>query len=146
MITGLRKNSAALSAGFENFDMDNFGVVSEKLKALAKDPPLPELISFVYEANEVVSINDMELKSVGMGERSATGMFAEKGVFVVSVKEESKFFTLLKSGDVILNYNSKDISNLRDFQEAILAPNWSAAIKINVYRRGAGLLDLTLTN
>ena len=140
-----KENSPAFSVGFKNFDMNNFGVVSENLKALAKKPPLPKLISFVYKENEVVTINDMEVKSVKMGERSATGMFAEKGVFVVNVNEKSKFSDILKSGDVILSYNTKEINNLRDFQEAVMTPNWSASIKIGVYRRGRGMLNLILT-
>ena len=145
----LKENAPAFSIGFKNFDMDKFGVVSEKLKVLAKKPLLPELISFVYNANEIITISGMQVKSVGLGERSATGMFAEKGVYVVAVDEQSKYFDLLQSGDVILEYNSEyisnDISKLSDFQKAVLQPNFSASIKIHVHRRGKGMFVVELT-
>ena len=40
----VKKNSSVFEIGFKNFPMDNFGVVSEKLKAIAKTPELPTII------------------------------------------------------------------------------------------------------
>ena len=37
----VRESSPALAAGFENFPMDNFGVVSPRLRAIARTPQLP---------------------------------------------------------------------------------------------------------
>src|SRR5208337_4606041 len=36
----VRVDSSALQVGFENFPMDQFGVVSPRLRALARTPPL----------------------------------------------------------------------------------------------------------
>ena len=40
----VKENSPALQIGFENFPMDEFGVVSDWLKQLAKQPEIPDVI------------------------------------------------------------------------------------------------------
>ncbi len=131
----LKKNSPAFSTGFRNFDMDQFGVVSEKLKSQTQKVPLPELISFISDkSNEVYTILGLNVKNMTLGERSATGMFEEKGTFIVSVNYDSRFNGILKPKDVILSYNEKEINNIRDFQEAVIAPNWTDSLKIVVFR------------
>lgn len=140
----LKKTSTAFSTGFKNFDMDKFGVVSEKIKAIAQKPPLPELITFIQDDNEVITVLGLNVKNVGMGERSATAMFAEKGVFVVSINEKSKFSGTLKPSDVILSYNLKEVNNVREFQEAIVVPNWNDSLEITVFRRGGGILKIAM--
>ncbi len=140
----LKKNSPAFSVGFQNFDMNNFGVVSEELKSLAQKVPLPKLISFVEEKNnEIHTVSGLNVKNMTLGERSATGMFAEKGTFIVSVNQDSRFKGTLKPKDVILSYNGKEINNVRDLQEAIIAPNWTDSLNIVVFRE-SDLVSLKL--
>ena len=40
----VKENSPALKIGYRNFEMDSFGVVSEKLKKIAKTPVIPQII------------------------------------------------------------------------------------------------------
>lgn len=140
----LKKNSPAFSTGFRNFDMDQFGVVSEKLKSLAQKVPLPKLISFVPDKNnEIHTVLGLNVKNMTLGERSATGMFAEKGTFIVSVNYDSRFNGILKPKDVILSYNEKEINNVRDFQEGVIAPNWTDSLKIVIFRE-SGMVNIKL--
>ena len=131
----LTKNSPAFKTGYKNFDMNNFGVISKKLKLLAKKVPFPKLISYV-ENNETRTILGLNVKNVTLGERSATGMFAEKGVFIVDVNKDSRFNGILKPRDIFLSYNQKEVNNMRDFQDAVIAPNWTDSLKIVVFRGG----------
>lgn len=140
----LKEDSPALAFGFENFDMHSFGVVSEKLKKLAKSPPLPKLIKFVKNEDDVINLMGMTLKNVGVGERSAVAMFAEKGVFIIDIDPESKFYGTLNVGEVILKYHSKEVNNLRDLQEAILVPNWNETLNLTIFRRGRGTFEIAM--
>jgi len=140
----LKKNSPAFLVGFKNFDMDHFGVVSKKLKLLAQKVPLPKLISFVpNKNNEIHTVLGLNVKNMTLDERSATGMFGEKGTFIVSVNNDSKFYGNLKPKDVILSYNEKEINNVRDLQDAIIAPNWTDSLKIIVFRE-SGMVNIKL--
>ena len=111
---------------------------------MAEKPPLPTLVTFVKDKNTTISILDMTVKNVGLGERSATGMFAEQGVFVVSIKEGSRFAENLKPADVILSYNQKEVNDVRGLQEAIMVPNWNESLELTVFRRGRGLMKITM--
>ena len=116
----LKEGSIAFSVGFKNFAMDSFGVVSPRLKALAKKVPLPSIIT-LREAGDNESIDFMgaNVKKLStLGERSATGMDSEKGVLVVEVKAGTEASTFLQTNDVILSFNNKPIDNLRDLLEA----------------------------
>ena len=79
-----------------------------------------------------------------MGERSAVAMFAEKGVFIVEIDEDSKFFGTLRAADVILSYQNREVNNLRELQEAVLEPNWTGSIKLTVFRRSGGMTEITI--
>ena len=124
--------------------MDNFGVVSEKLKKLAKAPPLPELISFVHDENAEITIMGMKVRNVGVSERSAVAMFAEKGVYIVEIDEDSKFYGTLRPADVILQYRNREVDDLRDLQEAVLEPNWGNSINLTVFRRRGGTTKIAV--
>jgi hypothetical protein len=132
------ENSPAFLTGFKNIAMDNFGVVSEKFKSISQKIPLPKLISFVeVKNNEIHAILGLNVKNVTLGERSATGMFAEQGSFIVNVNKDSRFNGILKPMDILLSYNNKTINNVRDFQEAVITPNWTDSLKIVVFRGGS---------
>lgn len=132
------ENSPAFLTGFKNFAMDNFGVVSEKFKSISQKVPLTKLISFVeVKNNEIHTILGLNVKNVTLGERSATGMFAEQGSFIVNVNKESRFNGILKPMDILLSYNNKTINNVRDLQEAVITPNWTDSLKIVVFRGGS---------
>jgi hypothetical protein len=116
----VKEGSIALAVGFKNFDMGSFGVISAHLKKLAKKVGIPEIIRFD-------KVNDLELTAfmgakvknlTTLGERSATGMDAIRGVLVVSVSEATGSKGFLLPNDVVLEFNGKKINTVRDLIDA----------------------------
>ncbi|MEO6723599.1 MAG: PDZ domain-containing protein [Ferruginibacter sp.] len=116
----LKNGSIGFTAGFKNFAMDSFGVLSPQLKALAKKPLLPSVIALdKIEGNPVIDFMGAKLKNLAtLGERSATGMNDTTGVLVVEVKPGSAAAKFLQANDVILLFNNKKVNKLRDLLEA----------------------------
>jgi hypothetical protein len=116
----LKDGSVALSVGFNNFAMNSFGVISPRLKALAKKVPIPALLTLEKVNNdETIDFLGAKVKSLNtLGERSATGMDDTRGVLIVEGTTASMF---LQTSDVILSFNGNQINNLRDLLEARLS-------------------------
>jgi hypothetical protein len=116
----LKDGSAAFAVGFKNFAMDSFGVVSPRLKALAKKVPLPAVIRLdQVNDNEMIDFMGAKVKNLTtLGERSATGMDDTRGVLVVEVAAGSVASRFLQANDVILGLNDKQVNKLRDLLEA----------------------------
>ena len=116
----VKEGSPALLVGFKNFDMESFGVVSPRLKALAKKVPLPEVVDLSNLNHEVtVDFAGAKIKNLTtLGERSATGMDEIRGVLVLSVSESCKMAGFLQPNDVILSLNAKTTNTVRDLLEA----------------------------
>jgi hypothetical protein len=123
--------------GFMNFDMDNFGVISPKLKRMAKTPKITMPI-VKTNATESVVIDWMGWKIKNLdtpGERSATGMDSERGVYVVAIVDYySKLKDFLQANDVILKFNGKTINNLVDLQDATKQADLTKPIDMVVFR------------
>ena len=115
--------------------MDNFGVVSVKLKAIAKKVVLPNvLLQNGVEKEEVIDFAGAKVKNLTTpGEQSATGMNSIRGVLVVEVKAGSAASKFLQVNDVILKYNSRQVNNLQDLKEAQIAVN-SADTELVIFR------------
>jgi len=116
----LKEGSAAFAVGFKNFAMDSFGVVSPRLKVLAKKVPLPTAIAlYKINDNEIIDFMGAKVKNLStLGERSATGMDNTRGVLVVEVAPGSRISKFLKTNDVILSINQRKTDKLRDLLEA----------------------------
>ncbi len=116
----LKNGSIAFTAGFKNFAMDSFGVLSPQLKSLAKKPLLPSVIALdKIDDNPVIDFMGAKVKNLAtQGERSATGMNDTTGVLVVEVKPGSAAAKFLQANDVILSFNNKKVNKLRDLLEA----------------------------
>ena len=116
----LKNNSIAFITGFKNFAMDSFGVVSPRLKALAKKPILSTVISLdKIDDNPLIDFMGAKVKNLAtQGERSATGMDDTRGVLVVEVASASSAKKFLQANDVILSFNNKQVNKLRDLLEA----------------------------
>src|ERR1035437_9250626 len=112
----LKEGSAALSVGFKNFAMDSFGVVSPRLKAVAKKVTLPKVIILDKKnADEIVDFLGAKVKNLTtLGERSATGMDDTRGVLVLEVAAGSAASNFLQVNDVILSFNKGQVNKLRD--------------------------------
>lgn len=116
----LKNGSVAFAAGFKNFAMDSFGVVSKKFKSIAKKVPLPDLIALdKVKDDETIEFMGAKVKTLNtLGERSATGMDGTRGVLVIEVATTSIAANFLQPNDVILSFNNKQVSKLRDLLEA----------------------------
>jgi len=119
----VKEGSMALSVGFKNFAMDSFGVVSPRLKAIAKKVPLPTVIA-LEKANTdgIIDFLGAKVKNIStLGERSATGMDDIRGILVLEVAAKSIASKFLQPNDVILSCNSKETNKLHDLLEARLS-------------------------
>ncbi|RQW02528.1 peptide-binding protein [candidate division KSB1 bacterium] len=116
----LKDGSAALSVGFKNFEMDSFGVVSPRLKTMAKKVPLPTIVVPGKENEiEVIDFMGAKVKDLAtLGERSATGMDAIRGLLVLEVATGSVAAGFLQANDVILGLNDQPVNKIRDLLEA----------------------------
>ena len=124
-------------AGFQNFDMGSFGVVSQRLKALAEQPRMPvPLFAADGEDSETITWEGVQLKNLTTpGERSATGMDSERGVYVVAVSAyDSALRDYLRSNDVILGFAGKPVNNLNDLRSAIAGADLSKPQPLVIFR------------
>lgn len=130
-------NSPAMQVGFENFPMDDFGVLSPHLKKLAASPDLPTLFPTTQDkTNQAFQFLGAEVKQLqGLGERSATGMDKERGVLVTEVPNGSLAHTQgLEQGDVILELNNLATNSMRQLLEAYQGENWKGNINLTIFR------------
>lgn len=116
----VREGSVAFFVGFRNFAMDSFGVVSPRLKALAKKVAIPSILtSGRKDSDEIIDFMGAKVKNLTtLGERSATGMGDTHGVLVLEVPAGSAAFKFLQVNDVILSFNSKKIRTVSDLLQA----------------------------
>jgi hypothetical protein len=116
----VREGAAALSIGFKNFAMDSFGVVSARLKAIAKKPIFPAVVvANSLSKDDIIDFMGARVKNLSTaGEQSATGMDQIRGVLVRSVAHGSAASAFLQANDVILTFNRRQVNNLKDLLEA----------------------------
>jgi len=123
--------------GFLNFDMDKFGVVSKRLKAIADKPQISVPVFLSNESNvDILTWESVQIKNLEtLGERSATGMDSERGVYVVAVGAYgNELRDYLKQNDVILGFAGKPVNNLDDLRKAIAETDLSKPQSIVIFR------------
>lgn len=130
-------SEAARGCGFLNFPMDQFGVVSPRLKRLAAKPrfPLPAA-GTQGTASERWSWAGLNLKNVEtLGERSATGMDSERGVYVISVEAlSSPLRDFIHPNDVILAWEGTPIHKLGDLKQVLQQVDIAQPQSILIFR------------
>jgi hypothetical protein len=128
--------SPALKCGFVNFEMDKFGVVSPKLKAMSKKVELPAAVLFTEQkGNEITEFMGMKIKNLTtLGERSATGMNSETGVLIIDVPEKSPFAGNLRPNDVILGFNGRTITKIYELLEQQAKSGQTKTVEVKVFR------------
>jgi hypothetical protein len=137
-------DSPALSIGFRNFPMDDFGVVSPQLKVRAQRPVMPE--PFVDEGSGPEAPREllgMTIKSIEtLGEQSATGLPSAQGVLVLAVAPDSAAGRAgLRSGDVILRivdeeYGDSDPTNTAgELVAAHAGRRWRGELVFEIWRQ-----------
>lgn len=128
---------AITKGGFRNFAMDQFGVVSPRLKAIVHTPEMPTPVILVsYAGSEVVNWSGITIKNLQtLGERSATGMDSERGVYVVSVNAlGGKLRDYIRPNDVILQVGTVAVNNLKEMRDALRQIDKSKEIEFVIFR------------
>ena len=125
-----------VEAGFHNFPMDEFGVVSPRLKKIARQPEMPQIRNVdtghtaVTKQWQGVVLKDLTT----LGERSATGMDSERGVYVLSVSPLEGLHTHLRTNDVLLKANQVAVDNLEEFFQALKDCKQGETVSLTVFR------------
>ncbi|MEN8118661.1 MAG: PDZ domain-containing protein, partial [Bacteroidota bacterium] len=108
------ENSPALRVGFENFETSGYGVVSERLKTMAKTPEiiLPGKVepneARVLKTTPVLGAEGRSLQT--RTDLSATGMFDLTGFILIKVPENSRMAGFgFKADDVVLEVDGTKI-------------------------------------
>lgn len=144
----VKDNSKALSVGFKNFAMDNFGVVSKSLILLAEKPKFPDLFleNSGSNASKVYEILGAKVKSVEtLGEQSALGIPEISGVMVLSVDEGSVMaLGGLKPNDVIFEVHAKEkVKTVHDLLKSYQAGKWRKKMRL-VISRNQNMKSITI--
>lgn len=128
--------SQARELGFKNFPMDKFGVQKPELKAEARTPELPTINGHGESAKKETTITWLgaTIKNLTTeSEKSATGMHAVTGVYIVDVPAESKAAAYgLQANDVIIAVSGpvreyldlSDMLNGRDGGDEVTVTVW----------------------
>jgi len=136
------EGSPALALGFENFPMDDFGVLKPELRREARTPR----ITGYGEATAPKTAGTRDDRKhpwmgaviknlVGLGEMSATGMGRETGVLVVEVPPGSAAARAgFREGDVILAIGRKSTNDVKQFMQAIGTSAKGDTIRVVVHR------------
>ncbi len=117
----VKQDSPALTLGFKNFPMDQFGVTDPKLRAVARTPfsnpsaSLPTGLSVARDASLHDFLGGKIKNVVGAGEISAYGLAGETGAIIVQVPAGSVAAKVgLQERDVILKCQGRDVSSAED--------------------------------
>lgn len=124
----VKENSPALTNGFRNFPMDQFGVTKFSLKAIAKRPEIPVFILKLdgpkpQEVQPVYFWMQIVLKEPAGEELSAFGVgFDAGGVALAVVPEGSEAFKLgFRSGDLLQEINGINVNSIQKFSAYLVA-------------------------
>ncbi|WP_321373344.1 PDZ domain-containing protein [uncultured Draconibacterium sp.] len=134
------ENSQALKLGFKNFPMDEFGVKSPDLKALAKTPSVPVIKTaeeLAGHTSATISWLRNQIKGVdSMEEQSAYGLNEAEGVIILKMWKGSKAYEGdgLRSKDVILAVEGDKVATIKEFFGALKKYNYTATVKMLVMR------------
>ncbi len=133
----VKMESPALQIGFKNFPMDQFGVSSEKLKKIAKQPDIPCLaIARPGNANQIFQWYGATAKNVEtLGEQSAAGLSELSGIILVNIPSNSYAAQMnLRNGDVILECENIKVQNINQLMDVVALNQSKDRLKLIIQR------------
>jgi PDZ domain len=135
----VKPGSPALSLGFRNFPMDAFGVISPRLKLVARRPDFPKMEKTpktVPEEDILHEWRGAKLRAMGEMEFSALQVSeGEKGVIVATCPATSPaYLSGLRTGDFVLSVDGHPVPNVGAFLKAAAASTPSAQIRVALRR------------
>lgn len=125
------------NTSFKRFDMQHFGVTSDRLIQLAEKPKTPILITQSNpDTGETFKWKQSIFKNIEtLGEQSAAGLPTIAGVLIVAVPTESPLFeSTLKAGDVIVACNGQQIKNFQELSNVVKQDQYKNQLKLIIYR------------
>lgn len=132
----VKPGSKALTIGFKNFPMNEFGVVSPALKQKALKPAITGIRTLGAEKKGAsiewlgATIKNIET----LGEQSASGLPDKEGVLIVKVAAGSLAEKSgLAPGDVIRKINDKAVSNAAEMLISLQVIMWQGSAKASVF-------------
>ena len=117
--------------------MNEFGVTSEKLKKIAKQPQIPLLFTNQKDASgQTFNWFGATLKNIEtLGEQSAAGLTEMSGVILLEVPAVSALAKSgLKIGDVILQCQDMKIGTFRQLLQVAKDSQYLSELKLVVQR------------
>ena len=132
----IKNDEVIAKIGFHNFPMDQFGVKSERLRKIAKQPEFPAIFTNNLNIDQVVQWLGAKLKNLTtLGEQSATGMADKVGVLILDVESESIISkSKLQKNDVILQLDGKDVNNLNQLMKQYKSCRWKGSVPGKIFR------------
>ena len=90
----------------------------------------------------------VQIKPISAETASALGFEEGKGIVIESVVDDSPASVAkLKAGDIVLQFDGTEITELRDLTRAVAQRDPETAVQIEVLRKGEKVtLDVTLAN
>ena len=112
--------------------------LQEHHESTGKHPsfPYPSVLRGKLKESSVLEWSGLSLKNLKtLGERSATGMDSERGVYVISVRVMSNpLRDYIYANDVILGFNRQEINNLTQLKAAIRQADTNKPVQILIFR------------
>ncbi|QRR04308.1 right-handed parallel beta-helix repeat-containing protein [Dyadobacter sandarakinus] len=133
----VRQGSPALTTGFQNFPMNDFGTRIESLKKIAAKVQYPVLLNAELEKNmHEMTWLGVKIRNVqGLGDRSAFGLPDEKGIVVMDVPAQSLLSASgLQNNDVIITANQEKADNIVRLEGIRQQINWTGRMEVEVMR------------
>ncbi|MGI9137777.1 MAG: right-handed parallel beta-helix repeat-containing protein [Sediminibacterium sp.] len=129
----VQNKNALIEIGFVNFDMKNFGVISPKLKSIAKKPSMPHLnyfkqsqpaITAIWMGTKITEPKKESMSAFGVG-------FEVEGIAIGEINNQSLLHQIgFKKGDLIIGMNGEKTSSIKNFK-ALLFANFNKILKYN---------------
>jgi len=133
----LGKDADFLADGFVNIPMNEFGVVTDRLKALADVPEIsPLAIGSSLAAGEMIQWYGGKLKNVEtLGEQSAAGLAEVAGVLLLEVPAGSPLARAgIQPGDVILSCEGTPTEDALALRKAEASHKWKGRLLLDIWR------------
>ena len=135
----VQPNSPAFKIGFKNFRMDKFGVQKATLKAIAKQPEIPELNLNIKERIKKTTRKwlNLTIKQISsIEEKSSYGTNDMSGVIVLDIDKMKTipFTSLLKKGDVIVGIGTVRVKGLSHLSKVYKKLEQQKGLKVTVVR------------
>lgn len=122
---------------FSKLNLEDVGVKSPRLKAITDAPQIPAVVvTDPRTTGELFTWSGGTFKSIeSLGEQSAAGLPSMEGVLVVELSPSSPLIKGgLQPGDVILEFQSEQIKNVRDLARISKRDNYVDSLILFVFR------------